>query len=108
MDNALKYLRKDVQGRIGIKATHQGDKVIVEISDNGRGIERRDQGRIFELFRRSGVQDRPGEGMGLAHVRALVRRLGGSIAVESTPGEGSVFRVSLPRTLLREARRMSA
>jgi len=108
VDNALKYLRKDVQGRIGVKATHQGDKVIVEISDNGRGIERRDQGRIFELFRRSGVQDRPGEGMGLAHVRALVRRLGGSIAVESTPGKGSVFRVSLPRTLLREARRMSA
>jgi signal transduction histidine kinase len=108
VDNALKYLRTGVQGQISVKAKNQGNKVIVEISDNGRGIERRDQIRIFELFRRAGVQDRPGEGMGLAHVRALVRRLGGSIAVDSTPGEGSVFRVALPRTLLREGKRISA
>ncbi len=108
VDNALKYLRKDVQGQINVEAKNQGNKVIVEISDNGRGIERRDQTRIFELFRRAGVQDRPGEGMGLAHVRALVRRLGGSITVDSTPGEGSVFRVALPRTLLGEGKRISA
>ena len=108
VDNAVKYLRKDVQGQISVKAKNQGNKVIVEISDNGRGIERRDQTRIFELFRRAGVQDRPGEGMGLAHVRALVRRLGGSITVESTPGEGSVFRVLLPRTLLSEGKRINA
>ena len=108
VDNALKYLRPGVQGQISVKARNQGNKVIVEISDNGRGIERRDQIRIFELFRRAGVQDRPGEGMGLAHVRALVRRLGGSIAVDSTPGEGSVFRISLPRTLLSEGKRISA
>ena len=108
VDNALKYLRKDVQGQISVKAKNQGNKVVVEISDNGRGIEGRDQARIFELFRRAGVQDRPGEGMGLAHVRALVRRLGGSITVDSTPGEGSVFRVALPRTLLSEGKRISA
>lgn len=108
VDNALKYLRKGVPGQISVKARNEGGKVIVEITDNGRGIEQRDQTRIFELFRRAGVQDRPGEGMGLTHVRALVRRLGGSITVDSTPGEGSVFRVSLPRTLLSEARRMSA
>ena len=97
-----------VQGQIRIKARNQGNKVVVEISDNGRGIERRDQARIFELFRRAGTQDRPGEGMGLAHVRALVRRLGGSITVDSTPGEGSVFHVSLPRTLHSEGKRISA
>ena len=108
VDNALKYLRKDVQGRIDVRAASQGNKVIVEVSDNGRGIDRCDQTRIFELFRRAGVQDRQGERMGLAHTRALVRRLGGSITVDSTPGEGSVFRVSLPRTLLSEERRMSA
>jgi signal transduction histidine kinase len=108
VDNALKYLRSGVQGQIRIKARNQGNKVVVEISDNGRGIERRDQARIFELFRRAGTQDRPGEGMGLAHVRALVRRLGGSITVDSTPGEGSVFHVSLPRTLHSEGKRISA
>ena len=63
--------------------------MIIEVEDNGRGIEQRDQERIFELFRRAGPQDRPGEGMGLAHVRALVRRLGGVINLKSTPGKGS-------------------
>ena len=82
VDNALKYLREGVHGQIRVKARHQDSKIVVEIADNGRGIERRDQTRIFELFRRAGTQERPGEGMGLAHVRALVRRLGGSIAVE--------------------------
>jgi signal transduction histidine kinase len=108
LDNALKYLRVDVDGKIQVNGKQQGGKIVVEISDNGRGIDQRDQSRIFELFRRAGVQDRPGEGMGLAHVRALVRRLGGSIALDSTPGEGSVFRVSLPRTLSTDAKRMSA
>jgi signal transduction histidine kinase len=108
VDNALKYLREDVEGKIRVNGKQQGSKIVVEISDNGRGIAQRDQSRIFELFRRAGVQDRPGEGMGLAHVRALVRRLGGSIALDSNPGEGSVFRVSLPRTLAKETKRMSA
>ena len=69
----------------------------VSVRDNGRGIEARDLDRVFDLFRRSGVQDRPGEGIGLAHVRALVRRLGGTISLASVPGEGSTFTVTLPR-----------
>jgi signal transduction histidine kinase len=66
------------------------------VSDNGRGIAERDMERIFELFRRSGVQDRPGEGIGLAHVRALVRRLGGDISCSSTPDVGTIFTLTLP------------
>ncbi len=54
---------------------------------------------MFELFRRAGRQERPGEGIGLAHVRALVLRMGDDISVGSTLGEGSEFRVSLPRFL---------
>ena len=64
-----------------------------------RGIDAKDRGRVFELFRRSGRQDRPGEGIGLAHVRALVRRMGGLISLDSTLGEGSTFKVTLPRRL---------
>ena len=70
--------------------------------DNGRGIDARDHERVFELFRRAGTQDRPGEGIGLAHVRALVRRLGGTIALDSTAGAGSAFTVTLPRRLRAE------
>jgi signal transduction histidine kinase len=55
--------------------------------------------RVFELFRRAGNQNRPGEGIGLAHVRALVRRLGGTIECRSTLGEGSTFSVRLPVVL---------
>lgn len=69
------------------------------IRDNGRGIAVQDHERIFELFRRAGTQDRQGEGIGLAHVRSLVRRLGGDITVESTLGQGTAFHISLPQSL---------
>ena len=52
--------------------------------------------RIFELFRRAGARDRPGEGIGLAHIRALIRRMGGRIACQSDPGKGTTFSVWLP------------
>ncbi len=55
--------------------------------------------RVFDLFRRSGPQDRPGEGIGLAHVRAVVYRLGGTIQCRSALGEGATFRISLPAVL---------
>ena len=74
----------------------------VTVADNGRGIDPKDHERIFDLFRRSGQQDQPGEGIGLAHVRALVYRLGGRITVDSELGRGSTFRIELPRRLDRE------
>ncbi|MDU6238752.1 MAG: ATP-binding protein, partial [Bradyrhizobium sp.] len=56
----------------------------------------RDHQRIFDLFRRAGTQDRPGQGIGLAHVRALVRRLGGTMSVASELDQGSTFTITLP------------
>ena len=96
VDNAIKYLRPDVPGRIDVTASAANGRATFRVVDNGRGIDVRDHARIFELFRRSGVQDRPGDGIGLAHVKTLVRQLGGTIAVESTPGQGSAFTVVLP------------
>ena len=60
------------------------------------------------FFRRSGPQDRPGEGIGLAHVRALVRRLGGTMGLTSELGRGSVFTVTLPRRWVGENNRSVA
>lgn len=99
LDNAVKYLAPGRPGRITVRGRDRGRFLVYEVADNGRGIEARDLARIFEPFRRAGRLDRPGEGIGLAHVRALTRRLGGSIACDSTPGAGSVFRVTLPRRL---------
>jgi PAS domain S-box-containing protein len=104
LDNAVKYLSADRAGRIDVSGTESSGVVSYEVRDNGRGIEARDRERIFELFRRAGAQDQPGEGIGLAHVRTLVRRLGGSISCDSEKGTGSVFRVVLPKTLPPEAK----
>jgi signal transduction histidine kinase len=99
LDNAVKYFARDRAGKITISGKGRGALACFEIRDNGRGVAPKDQERIFDLFRRAGAQDRPGEGVGLAHVRSLVRRLGGEIDVESDGLTGSVFRFSLARNL---------
>jgi signal transduction histidine kinase len=96
LDNALKYLKPDRPGRIAITSRSAGPMAIFDIEDNGRGIAERDFERVFELFRRSGDQSVPGEGIGLAHVRALVRRLGGTIGCTSTLDVGTIFTITLP------------
>jgi signal transduction histidine kinase len=97
VDNALKYGRTGEPLHIEISGRAAGARVTYDVKDNGRGIDPADHVRVFELFRRSGAQDRPGEGIGLAHVRALVRRLGGTMSLSSQLGEGSTFTVTLPR-----------
>jgi signal transduction histidine kinase len=97
IDNAVKYLRNDTPGRIEVIGQATQSLVVYEVRDNGRGIDSADHQRIFDLFRRAGAQDRPGEGIGLAHVRALVRRLGGYMRVSSELNKGSVFTVTLPK-----------
>lgn len=96
LDNALKYLRYGTPGEIVVRGRNKLGFAVFEISDNGRGIDPKDHQRIFDLFRRAGLQDRPGQGIGLAHVRTLVRRMGGSMSVNSQLNEGSTFIVTLP------------
>jgi signal transduction histidine kinase len=105
LENAIKYLRPGVPGLIEISGRASGPMVVYEVRDNGRGIDPKDRERVFELFRRAGAQDKPGEGIGLAHVRALVRRLGGNITLTSEPGRGSTFSVVLPRRWSAEVQR---
>ena len=100
LDNAVKFRSNGRPLRIGVRtgaACH--DHIEIEVADNGRGIAEQDRERVFELFRRSGPQDQPGEGIGLAHVRTLVRNLGGDITVSSTLDKGTTFRVVLPHRL---------
>ncbi|MCK1449787.1 CHASE3 domain-containing protein [Bradyrhizobium sp. 35] len=98
IDNAIKYLKPGVPGEIRIRGRTKLGYAIFEISDNGRGIDAKDHQRIFDLFRRAGTQDKPGQGIGLAHVRALVRRLGGTMSVSSEMNTGSTFTITLPIT----------
>lgn len=96
IDNALKYLKPGVPGDVHVRGRTKLGFAIFEITDNGRGIDPKDHQRIFDLFRRAGTQDKPGQGIGLAHVRALVRRLGGTMSVASELHQGSTFTVTLP------------
>ena len=96
IDNALKYLKPGVPGKIALRARTRLGYAIFDIIDNGRGIDPKDHQRIFDLFRRAGLQDKPGQGIGLAHVRTLVRRLGGTMSVASELDQGSTFTVTLP------------
>jgi signal transduction histidine kinase len=96
IDNALKYLKPGVPGDISVRGRTKLGFAIFEVADNGRGIDPRDHQRIFDLFRRAGAQDRPGQGIGLAHVRTLVRRLGGTMSVSSELHFGSTFTITLP------------
>ncbi len=96
VENAVKYRHAERPVRVIVRGKRVGTRAVFEIADNGRGIDPRDHARVFDLFRRSGTQDQPGEGIGLAHVRALTYRLGGTIDVASTLGEGATFRITLP------------
>jgi len=99
VNNALKYSRDEKF--LGVKLYRDNGVVKLEVADHGIGITRRDQSRIFEKFYRAGdplVHNTKGSGLGLSLVRHITQAHGGEIAVESTPGKGSRFILSLPLT----------
>lgn len=101
LDNAVKYRSSKRPLRVVVRSREEPpDKVAFEVADNGRGIADQDLERIFELFRRAGQQDQPGEGIGLAQVRTIIRNLGGDIAVTSALEKGTTFHIVLPRQLI--------
>lgn len=102
LDNAVKYLSPEREGFIRIEGSTDGTRYTLKISDNGRGIRTKDLERIFQIFRRTGDEEVPGEGMGLAYVRALVRRMDGQISCTSQWGEGTTFCLEIPEGLNKE------
>jgi signal transduction histidine kinase len=106
-DNAIKYQMRGRPLTIDVDAYPDGPgRVRIDVKDNGRGIAANDLERVFELFRRAGDQDQRGEGIGLAHVRSLIRNLGGDITVHSELGKGSTFVLTLPSDLTKIVRSM--
>ena len=94
LTNALKY---GAGKPVHLRLAAEGERARLSVRDEGIGIAAEDQGRIFERFERA-VSDRHfgGLGLGLYICRQIVDALGGTIAVRSTPGEGSTFEVVLP------------
>jgi signal transduction histidine kinase len=96
--NALKFTPPNTspEVRIGTNAAAEGWVCIV-VADRGIGFDPRYQDRIFQIFQRlHGRQEYEGTGIGLAICKKIVERHGGSIRVETAPGQGATFFVSLP------------
>ncbi len=95
------------QGSITMTARYEDRRLVVAIADTGKGMEPADRERIFQEFTRlPGAQGKEGFGLGLSIVRMLVQLLEGTIDVDSVPGKGSTFTVSIPMPFLNEERRM--
>ena len=82
-------------GEVTVTAARRGGVITIDVADSGDGIPAADLERMFEPGVRL-TSDRPGSGLGLAVVRAIARAHGGEVEVESTPGQGSTFRLVLP------------
>jgi signal transduction histidine kinase len=109
VNNALKYSKDDKY--LGVKLYRDNGSVKLEVADHGIGIARRDQAKIFEKFYRAGdplVHNTKGSGLGLSLVRHITEAHGGAIEVESTPGTGSKFIMSLPLMRVAQAQAHAA
>jgi len=97
LDNALKYTPP--KGKIVVRLKTDGLFGVVEIQDNGVGIEQKHHHRIFERFYRvdkARSRELGGTGLGLAIVKHVAQSHGGKVDLESVPGKGSIFRITLP------------
>jgi signal transduction histidine kinase/DNA-binding response OmpR family regulator len=96
LSNAVKFTR--VGGEVEIRATSDGDELVVTVADNGIGIAPEDQERIFESFQQGGrsTPEQEGTGLGLTLTKRIVELFGGRIWVESELGAGSTFGFAIP------------
>lgn len=93
--NALKFHKPDVAPIINVSCEKKQDKLLITVKDNGVGFDKQYAEKVFQIFQRLyGRGEFEGTGMGLAIVRKIVERHGGSISADSAEGEGASFQIS--------------
>lgn len=94
LDNAAKYTGD--KGNITLSIENTGKQMVIKVSDDGIGIDKAEQKRIFDPYFRADDKKASGMGLGLAITKAAIRSHGGKISLASEPGKGSTFTVTLP------------
>lgn len=89
--NALYEMQQG--GRLGIRLSHDGQMIYVDVSDTGKGIAKENLNQIFDPFFTTKAK---GTGFGLSVVLRIIKTYGGRISVDSTPGQGTIFHIQLP------------
>jgi len=98
VSNAIKFVVQGKQPHIRIWTEDRGSLIRLWIEDQGIGISRQDQEKkLFRVFERLAGEEYPGNGIGLAIVKRAADRMGGSVGLESEPGEGSRFWIELQK-----------
>jgi signal transduction histidine kinase len=98
LDNALKYTGGRDPARIEVSATQEAGTVTLCVRDNGAGFDMQYADKLFGTFARMHNEAQfPGTGVGLAHVKRIVERHGGTVWAEAAPDSGAAFFVRLPR-----------
>lgn len=90
-DNAVRAV--EAGGQVGLSAAMSGDRIVITVSDSGRGVPFHKQAHVFDRFT---GRDRGVAGLGLALVKAVAELHGGGVALQSEPGLGSTFTLELP------------
>lgn len=99
IDNAVKYSKENVPIHLKISSSNAGDKLVLKFEDNGIGMTRETQKRVFEKFYRAhtgNLHNVKGFGLGLNYVKSVTQSHSGSIKVESALGRGSTFTLEFP------------
>jgi signal transduction histidine kinase len=91
-------MRPERDGKVVLRTLDQGDELIFEVSDNGGGMDWEVKGKVFTTF--FTTKGGKGTGLGLLTTHKVVQEHGGTIDIESTPGQGSIFRIRLSRQRL--------
>jgi len=99
LSNAIKFSHRG--GTVTIGGTATPDQVVLTVRDTGIGVPTHELPKLFTRFFRSAADEAhniPGTGLGLAVVREIIEKHGGTVTMDSTPGEGSTVTVVLPVT----------
>ena len=98
ISNAIKFRAEGVQPKVEITSLELEEEHRISVKDNGIGIDKENQERIFVIFQRlNGRSAYEGTGIGLAICQKIVQRLGGRLWVDSEPGKGSTFHFTVPK-----------